>query len=85
MIVALIPAHNEAPRIGPVIEGAARHLPVLVVDDGSADATAAVAEAAGAKVIRQPGNLGKGEALRAGSRRALGVERRISSRTHFGS
>jgi glycosyltransferase involved in cell wall biosynthesis len=72
LILALIPAHNEAPRIGPVIEGAARHLPVLVVDDGSADATAAVAEAAGAKVIRQPGNLGKGEALRAGFRRALG-------------
>jgi glycosyltransferase involved in cell wall biosynthesis len=72
LIVALIPAHNEAPRIGPVIEGAARHLPVLVVDDGSADATAAVAEAAGAQVIRQPGNLGKGEALRAGFRRALG-------------
>ena len=71
MILALIPAHSEAPRIGPVIEGAARHLPVLVVDDGSADATAAVAEAAGAEVLRQPGNLGKGEALRAGFRRAL--------------
>lgn len=70
-IVALIPAHNEAPRIGPVIEGAARHLPVLVVDDGSADETAAVAEAAGARVIRQPANRGKGAALKAGFRRAI--------------
>jgi glycosyltransferase involved in cell wall biosynthesis len=70
-VLALIPAHNEAPRIGPVIEGAARHLPVLVVDDGSADDTAGVAEAAGARVIRQPTNLGKGEALKAGFRRAL--------------
>ena len=70
-VVVLIPANNEAARIAPVIEGAARHLPVLVVDDGSADATAAVAEAAGAQVIRQPENLGKGEALRTGFRRAL--------------
>jgi glycosyltransferase involved in cell wall biosynthesis len=70
-VLALIPAHNEAPRIGPVIEGAARHLPVLVVDDGSADDTGGVAEAAGAWVIRQPTNLGKGEALKAGFRGAL--------------
>ncbi len=70
-VLALIPAHNEAPRIAPVIEGAARHLPVLVVDDGSSDDTASVAEAAGARVVRQPANLGKGEALKAGFRRAL--------------
>lgn len=71
---ALIPAHDEAPRIGPVIEGARRHLPVIVVDDGSADDTAAVAEAAGAEVLRQPGNRGKGEALKAGFRRALAAD-----------
>ena len=69
--LALIPAHNEASRIGPVIEGARRHLPVFVVDDGSTDDTAAVAGAAGARVIRQPANLGKGEALKAGFRRAI--------------
>ena len=69
--VALIPAHNEAPRIAAVIEGAARHLPVLVVDDGSSDDTAAVAEAAGARVLRQTPNRGKGEALKAGFRAAL--------------
>lgn len=71
---ALIPAHNEAPRIAPVIEGARRHLSVIVVDDGSADDTAAVAEAAGAEVLRQPGNRGKGEALKAGFRRALAAD-----------
>lgn len=44
---------------------------VLVVDDGSADDTAAVAEAAGATVVRQSPNQGKGAALRAGFREAL--------------
>ncbi len=47
------------------------HLPVLVVDDGSRDETAANAEAAGATVIRQVLNRGKGATLRAGFRRAL--------------
>ena len=53
------------------MEAASRHLPVLVVDDGSTDDTAAVAEAAGARVIRQVPNQGKGAALRAGFRLAL--------------
>jgi len=44
---------------------------VLAVDDGSADDTAANAEAAGAEVIRQAPNQGKGAALRAGFARAL--------------
>jgi glycosyltransferase involved in cell wall biosynthesis len=70
-VLALIPAHNEASRIAPVVEGARRHLEVLVVDDGSADDTARVAEAAGARVLRQPENRGKGEALKAGFRKAL--------------
>jgi glycosyltransferase involved in cell wall biosynthesis len=70
-ILALIPAHDEAPRIGPVVTGALRHLPVLVVDDGSRDTTAAVAERAGARVLRQAPNQGKGAALRAGFRSAL--------------
>ncbi len=54
------------------MEGARRHLPVLVVDDGSADDTAAIAAAAGARVIRQAPNAGKGAALRAGFTVALG-------------
>jgi len=65
-ILALIPAHDEAPRIAAVVRAAAAHLPVLVVDDGSTDDTAAVAEAAGATVLRQHPNQGKGAALRAG-------------------
>lgn len=70
-ILALIPGYNEAPRITPVIEAALRHLPVVVVDDGSRDGTAEVAERAGATVIRQVPNQGKGAALRAGFRHAL--------------
>jgi glycosyltransferase involved in cell wall biosynthesis len=70
-VVALIPAHDEAPRIGAVVEAARLTLPVIVVDDGSADATATVAMAAGARVLRQSPNQGKGAALRAGFRVAL--------------
>ena len=70
-ILALVPAHDEGPRIGRVVGGALRHLPVLVVDDGSTDDTADAAEAAGARVIRQSPNQGKGAALRAGFAAAL--------------
>jgi glycosyltransferase involved in cell wall biosynthesis len=54
-----------------VVREALVHLPVLVVDDGSSDATAAEAEAAGASVLVQRPNQGKGAALRAGFRWAL--------------
>ena len=70
-VLALVPAHDEAPRIGRVVEGARRHVPVLVVDDGSSDATAELAERAGATVIRQSPSQGKGAALRAGFAAAL--------------
>jgi glycosyltransferase involved in cell wall biosynthesis len=70
-IGAVIPAHDEAPRIGPVVTAASRHVPILVVDDGSTDGTEALATAAGALVLRQEPNQGKGAALRAGFRRAL--------------
>lgn len=70
-VLALIPAYNEAARIEPVIRGALTHLPVLVVDDGSKDDTALVAETAGATVLRQIPNQGKGAALRAGMAWAL--------------
>jgi len=71
MIVALIPAHDEAPRIGAVISAARAFLPVIVVDDGSSDDTADRARAAGAEVVEQRPNQGKGMALRTGFRRAL--------------
>jgi glycosyltransferase involved in cell wall biosynthesis len=70
--IALIPAYEEGPRVAAVVEAASRHLPVVVVDDGSTDDTASAAEAAGAIVLRQHPNAGKGAALRAGFRHALG-------------
>ncbi len=73
-ILALIPAHNESGRIGPVIDAVKASLPVLVVDDGSADDTADVARAHGAIVIRQEPNQGKGAALLNGFRYFLGGE-----------
>jgi glycosyltransferase involved in cell wall biosynthesis len=75
-LVALVPAHREGPRIAAVVRAAARHLPVIVVDDGSPDDTGERAAEAGATVIRQEPNQGKGAALRTGFRAALerGVE-----------
>ncbi len=63
--VALIPAYNEQGRIGRVVSEARKHVDlVIVVDDGSTDATAAEAEQAGALVIKHPWNMGKGSAVR---------------------
>lgn len=68
-IEVLIAAYDEAPRVARVV-AAARDAdvgPVLVVDDGSRDRTADVADAAGARVVRLPHNVGKGGALHAGA------------------
>ena len=70
-IVAVVPAYQEGPRIAGVAEAARQYLPVVVVDDGSTDDTATRAEAAGATVLRQVPNAGKGAALRTGFRHAL--------------
>jgi glycosyltransferase involved in cell wall biosynthesis len=70
-LIALIPAHNESRTITGVVCTARKHLPVLVVDDGSIDDTANRAKAAGAVVIRQTPNQGKGAALRTGFKYAL--------------
>ena len=64
MVVACIPAYNEEPRIGAVLARTRKLVDeVIVCDDGSTDLTAAIAEAMGAHVIRQPSNLGYGAAL----------------------
>lgn len=69
MVRAIVAACNSALTVGDTV-GALRDLPavceVLVVDDGSADATAEVARAAGAWVLRLPENRGKGDAVAAG-------------------
>jgi glycosyltransferase involved in cell wall biosynthesis len=70
-LLAVIPAYEEGPRIRAVVEVTRTHLPVIVVDDGSTDDTAAQAEAGGATVLRQTPNQGKGAALRRGFRHAL--------------
>jgi len=63
----VVPALDAAASIGAVVTGAhASGYPVLVVDDGSTDDTAARGEAAGATVLRHPSNRGKGAALRTG-------------------
>jgi glycosyltransferase involved in cell wall biosynthesis len=65
----LIPAYDCAATIGAVVADARLHgLPILVVDDGSRDDTAEVARAAGADVLRQSHNCGKGAALTHGMR-----------------
>jgi glycosyltransferase involved in cell wall biosynthesis len=66
-VCALIAAYDEATAIGAVVAGVRPSVDhVLVVDDGSTDETAGRAAAAGAEVLRQPQNLGKGCAVRAG-------------------
>jgi glycosyltransferase involved in cell wall biosynthesis len=70
-VVAIIPAYQAATTLADVVEAAAHHVPVIVVDDGSTDDTAMVAERAGARVLRQRPNRGKGAALRMGVRHAL--------------
>jgi glycosyltransferase involved in cell wall biosynthesis len=72
--LVFIPAWNEADSVAAVIAGVRERLPgidVLVVDDGSADATAARAAGAGATVASLPFNQGLGAALQTGYLYAL--------------
>lgn len=71
-VAALIPAYNEVATIGDVVRGVRPFVSsVLVVDDGSRDATATEARAAGADVVAHASNLGKGHAVRTGLARLL--------------
>jgi glycosyltransferase involved in cell wall biosynthesis len=70
----VIAAFNEARVIGRVVSDVRRRgFRVVLVDDGSADATAEIAERADAAVVRHPVNLGQGAALQTGIEFALGA------------
>ena len=69
-VAVIIPAKDEADRIAATIEAAAQipHVDlVVVVDDGSSDATADVARKAGAKVVVHARNRGKAAAMQTGA------------------
>jgi glycosyltransferase involved in cell wall biosynthesis len=73
-MLVIIPAYNEEGRVHRVIADVRRSVPwadVLVVDDGSRDATGEEALAAGAKLLRLPVNLGYGAALQTGYKYAV--------------
>jgi glycosyltransferase involved in cell wall biosynthesis len=71
-IHVVIPAYNEGPVISRVVAEVRRAgYTAVVVDDGSSDATAQQADAAGAIVVQHPFNLGQGAALQTGIDYAL--------------
>src|SRR3989337_832678 len=73
-IIIIIPAYNEENNIPPLIKEIQNKVSgagILVIDDGSMDRTARVAEKAGALVIRLPFNMGYGAALQTGFKYAL--------------
>ncbi|MGE5224120.1 MAG: glycosyltransferase family 2 protein [Omnitrophica WOR_2 bacterium] len=70
-ICALIPAYNEAEHIRTIVIEAQQVVPVVVINDGSIDSTAQIAESCGARVLNQIPNRGKGAALRLGFQYAL--------------
>ena len=77
-IIAAIPAYNEERFIGSVVLKTKKYVDeVIVIDDGSADATAEIARAAGAEVVKHSRNQGKGTALDT----AFRVARKIKAKT----
>jgi glycosyltransferase involved in cell wall biosynthesis len=76
-VIVVVPAYQEAPRIGRVVSGMPPSVDhVVVVDDASTDTTAEVARARGGarvSVVRHPKNRGVGAAIATGYRRALAL------------
>lgn len=73
-VLVVVPAHNEEaslPATLAEVRARAPYADVLVVDDGSRDATSRVAREAGVEVVRHPVNLGVGGALQTGFRWAV--------------
>jgi glycosyltransferase involved in cell wall biosynthesis len=74
-ISVILPAKNEAEglrRTLPVLRACYPEAEIIVVDDGSTDATAAVAAEHGAKVLHSPYSMGNGAAVKRGARAATG-------------
>jgi len=77
-VVAMVPVHDEADTVAAVVGGlpsriGERAVLALVVDDGSTDESAELAEAAGARVVRQPRTLGLAAAVRRGLAEAVAL------------
>lgn len=78
MVSIVVPAYNEEDAIGDTVAGLIKifdgqspdSFEIIVVDDGSSDRTADIAEAAGARVIRKPHNVGYGHSLKVGIEKA---------------
>jgi glycosyltransferase involved in cell wall biosynthesis len=67
--LAIVPAYNEQGAVGATVAAIRREAPdfdVVVIDDGSSDATAQRAHATGAAVLRMPFNVGIGGAMQSG-------------------
>ncbi|ODS37376.1 hypothetical protein BEH94_07755 [Candidatus Altiarchaeales archaeon WOR_SM1_SCG] len=76
-IIAAIPAHNEEATIGSVVLRAKKYVDkVIVVDDGSTDDTAEIAELAGSEVVKHKKNKGYGAAIKScfGTARKAGAD-----------
>jgi glycosyltransferase involved in cell wall biosynthesis len=79
-VIAAMPAYNEERSIAKMVLGCKKYVDqVVVVDDGSSDATASIAEALGAYVVRHEKNSGYGAALRScfETARNLGAEKMV--------
>ncbi len=71
-VCAIIPAYNESATISKVVQEARKYVDtVFVIDDGSSDETAKLAQDSGAEVIQHRANLGIGKTLQSGYTAAM--------------